>query len=71
MANAINAIINGQAWDAIKDNFVKAANGDQIALENSAALLIGIITASKGFGDYKETKDNINNNQAANTIITI
>ena len=120
MANAVNAIINGQAWDAIKDNFVKAANGDQIALENSAALLIGIITPSKGlgnvgkteklinksdkvisdankagkldealsdvnkldkeyfenqygknnveqgFGDYKETKDNINNNHAAN-----
>ena len=120
MANAVNAIINGQAWDAIKDNFVKAANGDQIALENSAALLIGIITPSKGlgnvgkteklinksdkvisdankagkldealsdvnkldkeyfenqygknnveqgFGDYKETKDNINNNQAVN-----
>ena len=29
-------------------------------------MLIGIITASKGFGDYKEIKDNINNNQAAN-----
>ena len=28
VANAVNAIINGQAWDAIKDNFVKAANGD-------------------------------------------
>jgi len=28
VANAVNAIINGQAWNAIKDNFVKAANGD-------------------------------------------
>ena len=54
MANAVNAIINGQAWDAIKDNFVKAADGDQIVLENSAALLIGIITPPKGLGNAKK-----------------
>ncbi|PXZ04780.1 hypothetical protein DKK79_10605 [Gilliamella apicola] len=60
VANAVNAIINGQAWDAIKDNFVKAANGDQIALENSAALLIGIITPTKGLGNVGKTEKLIN-----------
>ena len=60
MANAVNAIINGQAWDAIKDNFVKAANDDQIALENSAALLIGIITPPKGLGNVDKTEKLIN-----------
>ena len=48
--NTISQIINGAL----------TAYGDQIALENSAELLIGIITPSKGLGNVGKTEKLIN-----------
>ena len=60
IGNAMDAIINGQAWDAIKGNVVKAANGDQVALENSAALLTSIIAPSKVLGNIGKPGNIVN-----------
>ena len=60
IGNAMDAIINGQAWDAIKGNVVKAANGDQVALENTAALLTSIIAPSKVLGNIGKPGNIVN-----------
>lgn len=39
--------MNGDAWEGIKSTFVKAANGDQKALENVAGIISGILIPAK------------------------
>ncbi|GKX56134.1 hypothetical protein SOASR030_22460 [Leminorella grimontii] len=46
-ANVLNGIMNGDAWEGIKSSFVKAANGDQKALENVAGILSGALLPAK------------------------
>ncbi|TPG63334.1 hemagglutinin repeat-containing protein [Ewingella americana] len=45
-AGMLNAIMNGDAWEGIKATAVKAAQGDQRALENVAGILTGIVVPS-------------------------
>ena len=47
VAGMLNAIMNGDAWEGIKATTVKAANGDQRALENVAGILTGIVVPVK------------------------
>ncbi|MBK0081708.1 peptidase C39 [Kosakonia sp. S58] len=47
-ANALTSIVNGSAWEGIKSNVLKAANGDQKALENVAGVLSGALIPAKG-----------------------
>ncbi|MCE0829067.1 VENN motif pre-toxin domain-containing protein, partial [Buttiauxella sp. A2-C2_NF] len=44
--NALNSLVNGDAWNAIKTTAVKAYQGDQVALENLAGVLTGIVAPS-------------------------
>lgn len=46
-AKVLNGIMNGDAWEGIKSTFVKAANGDQKALENVAGVLSGALIPAK------------------------
>lgn len=47
-AGMLNSIISGDAWDSIKSSAIKAANGDQKALENVAGVLAGVLIPAKG-----------------------
>lgn len=46
-AKVLNGIMNGDAWEGIKSTFVKAANGDQKALENVAGIITGTMIPAK------------------------
>ncbi|EMA8657002.1 hemagglutinin repeat-containing protein, partial [Cronobacter dublinensis] len=46
-ANVLNGIMNGDAWEGIKSTAIKAANGDQEALENVAGILFGVFVPAK------------------------
>ncbi|CNG45641.1 adhesin [Yersinia frederiksenii] len=46
-AAILTAIINGDAWEGIKSTTIKAANGDQRALENVAGVLSGALVSAK------------------------
>ncbi|ELY4512865.1 VENN motif pre-toxin domain-containing protein [Cronobacter dublinensis] len=46
-ANVLNGIMNGDAWEGIKSTAIKAANGDQEALENVAGKLFGFFVPAK------------------------
>ncbi|HAT8032279.1 TPA: hypothetical protein GF039_08190 [Citrobacter rodentium] len=46
-ANVLNGIMNGDAWEGIKSTAVKAANGDQKALENVAGIISGAFIPAK------------------------
>ena len=46
-ASMLNAIMNGEAWEGIKSTAIKAANGDQRALENVAGILSGTLVPGK------------------------
>lgn len=47
VANILNSIMNGDAWEGIKSTFIKAANGDQKALENVAGVLSSALIPAK------------------------
>ncbi|WP_421507592.1 VENN motif pre-toxin domain-containing protein [Erwinia rhapontici] len=46
-ASILNSIIGGDAWEGIKSSAIKAANDDQIALENVAGTLTSILVPAK------------------------
>ncbi|WP_436859264.1 hemagglutinin repeat-containing protein [Citrobacter tructae] len=46
-AKVLNGIMNGDAWEGIKSTAIKAANGDQKALENVAGVLSGAFIPAK------------------------
>lgn len=46
-AATLTAIINGDRWEGIKSTTIKAANGDQKALENVAGVLSGALVSAK------------------------
>nr|WP_268991784.1 VENN motif pre-toxin domain-containing protein [Limnobaculum eriocheiris] len=46
-ANILNTIMNGDAWEGIKATAIKAANGDQKALESVAGILSGALIPTK------------------------
>lgn len=46
-ANVLNGIMNGDAWEGIKSTAIKAANGDQEALENVAGILFNVFVPAK------------------------
>ncbi|CVB09094.1 Filamentous hemagglutinin [Serratia marcescens] len=46
-AATLTAIINGDTWEGIKSTTIKAANGDQKALENVAGVLSGALVSAK------------------------
>jgi len=54
-ANVLNDIIKGDAWEGIKSTAVKAANGDQKALENVAEVLSGAFIPAKILPEGKST----------------
>ena len=45
-ADALNSLMNGETWNAIKTTANAAYNGDQIALENLSGILVGITVPS-------------------------
>ncbi|WP_305144376.1 VENN motif pre-toxin domain-containing protein, partial [Photorhabdus luminescens] len=45
---ALNSLVNGETWNAIKDTATKASQGDQVALENLAGVLTSVIVPVKG-----------------------
>lgn len=54
-AKVLNGIMNGDAWEGIKSTFVKAANGDQNALENVAGIISGTLIPAKSLPGGKST----------------
>ncbi|MDI3441462.1 VENN motif pre-toxin domain-containing protein, partial [Erwinia sp. V90_4] len=46
-AATLTAIMNGDAWEGIKSTTIKAANGDQKALESFAGVLSGALVSAK------------------------
>lgn len=52
-SDAVNAVMSGDAWAAVKGTVGKAAQGDQIALENLAGVLAGALVPVKGTGLIK------------------
>lgn len=46
-ANVLNSIMNCATWEGIKFTAIKAANGDQKALENVAGVLSGAFVLAK------------------------
>lgn len=46
-ANVLNGIMNGDAWEGIKFTLIKAASGDQNALENIAGIISGVLMPAK------------------------
>ncbi|HFQ8226987.1 TPA: hemagglutinin repeat-containing protein [Citrobacter freundii] len=46
-ANVLNGIMNGDAWEGIKFTLIKAASGDQNALENIAGVISGVLMPAK------------------------
>ncbi len=46
-AATLTAIMNGDAWEGIKSTTIKAANGDQKALESFAGVLSGALISAK------------------------
>nr|WP_272927900.1 hemagglutinin repeat-containing protein [Pectobacterium carotovorum] len=54
-AKVLNGIMNGDAWEGIKTNVVKAWNGDQKALENFAAALGSTLVPAKVLPGGKST----------------
>lgn len=46
-ANVLNGIMNGDAWDGMKSTAIKAANGEQKALENVAGVLSSAFVPAK------------------------
>ena len=44
--NVLNSLVSGDAWNAIQTTAVKASQGDQVALENLAGILTGIVVPS-------------------------
>ncbi|XQS18722.1 VENN motif pre-toxin domain-containing protein [Citrobacter telavivensis] len=46
-ANVLNGIMNGDAWEGIKFTLIKAASGDQNALENIAGIISGVLMPVK------------------------
>ncbi len=51
----LTGIMNGNAWQGIKSMLVKAANGDQKALENFAGVLSGVLIPAKSLPVGKST----------------
>lgn len=47
--NVLNSLVNGDAWNAIQTTAMKASQGDQVALENLAGILTGIVVPAKAF----------------------
>ena len=54
-AKVLDGIINGDAWEGIKSTAIKAANGDQKALENVAGVLSGALIPAKLFPSGSST----------------
>ncbi|MFM4917570.1 hemagglutinin repeat-containing protein [Aeromonas dhakensis] len=52
-SDAVNAVMSGDAWAAVKGTVGKAAQGDQVALENLAGVLAGALVPAKGTGLIK------------------
>ncbi len=52
-SDAMNAVMSGDAWAAVKGTVGKAAQGDQVALENLAGVLAGALVPAKGTGLIK------------------
>lgn len=44
--NVLNSLVSGDAWNAIQTTAVKASQGNQVALENLAGILTGIVVPS-------------------------
>ncbi len=54
-AKVLDGIINGDAWEGIKSTAIKAANGDQKALENVAGVISGAFIPAKILPGGKST----------------
>lgn len=54
-ATVLDGIMNGDAWEGIKTTLVKAADGDQKALENVSGILSGALIPAKSLPGGKST----------------
>jgi filamentous hemagglutinin len=54
-AKVLDGIMNVDAWEGIKSTAIKAANGDQKALENVAGVLSGALIPAKSLSGGKST----------------
>ncbi|WP_198559671.1 VENN motif pre-toxin domain-containing protein [Aeromonas sobria] len=52
-SDAMNAVMSGDAWAAVKGTVGKAVQGDQVALENLAGVLASALVPVKGAGLVK------------------